>query len=196
MSRGLKLVLVVLLQTVALVTMVGMKQYTLNTGTPILLETEPVDPRSLFSGDYVRLNYKISRLDVDRISKESREWKRHETIYVTLKPSQKYAEPVGVAREMRTPKSGEVVIKGEVEWASSTVWNATTNQEDKGNFVNLRYGIENYFVPEGEGREIERRVVDGVDQKLDVRVAVDKNGAAGIKAILLNGEERYVEKLF
>ena len=107
MSRGLKLVLVVLLQTVALVTMVGMKQYTLNTGTPILLETEPVDPRSLFSGDYVRLNYKISRLDVDKISKESREWKRHETIYVTLKPSLKYAEPVGVAREMRTPKSGE-----------------------------------------------------------------------------------------
>ena len=196
MNRGLKLVLVVLLQTVALIAMVGMKQYTLNTGTPILLETEPVDPRSLFSGDYVRLNYKISRLDVDRISKESREWKRHETIYVTLKPSQKYAEPVGVAREMLTPKSGEVVIKGEVEWASTTVWNATTNQEDKGNFVNVRYGIENYFVPEGEGREIERRVVDGVDQKLDVRVAVDKNGAAGIKAILLNGEERYVEKLF
>ena len=82
------------------------------------------------------------------------------------------------------------------EWASSTVWNATTNQEDKGNFVNLRYGIENYFVPEGEGREIERRVVDGVEQKVDVRIAVDKNGSAGIKAILLNGNERYVEKLF
>ena len=65
----------------------------------------------------------------------------------------------------------------------------------KGKFLRARYGIENYFVPEGEGRAIERRVVDGVNQKIDVRVAVDAKGNAGIKAILVNGKMRYEEEL-
>ena len=50
------LALVVLLQTAALVGMVAIKQRTLITGTPVLLKTEPVDPRSLFRGDYVILS--------------------------------------------------------------------------------------------------------------------------------------------
>ncbi|MEN8195578.1 MAG: GDYXXLXY domain-containing protein, partial [Pseudomonadota bacterium] len=57
------LVLVVVLQTAALVGMVAVKHRTLIAGRPILLETEPIDPRSLFRGDYVRLNYAIGSLD-------------------------------------------------------------------------------------------------------------------------------------
>ena len=54
------LLLAVVIQTGVLVAMVAMKQWTLTTGTPVVLETKPVDPRSLFRGDYVRLNYAIS----------------------------------------------------------------------------------------------------------------------------------------
>ncbi len=58
MSIRLGLIIAVALQTLALFAMVGMKQYTLSAGTPVLLETRTVDPRSLFRGDYVRLNYR------------------------------------------------------------------------------------------------------------------------------------------
>jgi uncharacterized membrane-anchored protein len=53
MSLGLRIVILIALQTTALLGMVGIKQYTLSTGTPIVLKTEPIDPRSLFQGDYV-----------------------------------------------------------------------------------------------------------------------------------------------
>jgi uncharacterized membrane-anchored protein len=194
MSRGINLLIVVLLQTAALIAMVGMKQHTLNTGTPVLLETEPIDPRSLFSGDYVILNYKISALDMNKLSNDKREFKSNETVYVTLKPGKPYWEPIGVAHEISPAAPGNVVIKGTVDWVSN--WNPETRKEESGKFLRAHYGIENYFVPEGEGRDIERRVVDGVNQKIDVRVAVDAKGNAGIKAILANGEMRYEEKLF
>jgi uncharacterized membrane-anchored protein len=196
MSRGIKLLIVVLLQTAALIAMVGMKQHTLNTGVQVLLETEPIDPRSLFSGDYVILNYKISALDLNKLGTDKREFKSNETFYVTLKPGKPYWEPIGVTHEIPPAAAGNVVIKGTVDWVSDSFWNSATQKEEKGKFLRMRFGIENYFVPEGEGREIERRVIDGVNQKIDVRVAVDAKGNAGIKAILVNGEMRYEEKLF
>ena len=118
--------LVVLLQSAALIAMIGMKQYTLNTGTLVLLETEPIDPQSLFSGDYVILNYKISVLDLKKFGKSLGDFKRHDAIYLTLKPGQPYWQPVSVAREYTMPPRSSVVIKGEIEWTSNNFWNPAT----------------------------------------------------------------------
>jgi hypothetical protein len=57
----------------------------------------------------------------------------------------------------------------------------------------VRYGIENYFVPEGEGRALER---PKPNEKVTIQVAVDRYGRAGIQAVLVNGQPRYVERLF
>jgi uncharacterized membrane-anchored protein len=57
----------------------------------------------------------------------------------------------------------------------------------------VRYGIENYFVPEGEGRALEQ---PEEDEEVTILVAVDRYGNAGIKAVLVNGEVRYEERLF
>ncbi len=59
--------------------------------------------------------------------------------------------------------------------------------------VNVRYGIENYFVPEGQGRVLEE-LREG--ETISFRVAIDKFGNAGIQAVLVNGKEGYVETLF
>jgi uncharacterized membrane-anchored protein len=59
--------------------------------------------------------------------------------------------------------------------------------------LTVRYGIENYFVPEGEGRDLER---PKPGEKVSTRVAVDRFGNAGIKAVLVNGQPRYTETLF
>lgn len=191
MTLGMRIALVVALQTVALAVMVGMKQYTLNTGTPVVLKTEPIDPRSLFSGDYVRLNYGISRLNLEQLAGDD-EFGYHDRVYVVLERRDSYWEAVSVHRRQPEAASGQVVIKGEVGNRFGAVWESADKPRGKMKLIDVRYGIENYFVPEGEGRDLERPKPGEV---VSIRVAVDKFGNAGIKAVLVNNKELYVERL-
>jgi uncharacterized membrane-anchored protein len=56
------------------------KERLLSTGTPILLELAPVDPRSLIQGDYMRLDYAITR----QIADSQRHWPRTGELVVSL----------------------------------------------------------------------------------------------------------------
>lgn len=190
MKRSIFLILIV--QSLVLVAMIAVKQWTLETGTPILLETVPVDPRSLFRGDYVRLNYAVSRLKVEELAGEG-DFHRHDSIFVTLARGEKYWEPLSLHREKPEPEAEHVVIKGEVRSISDFWWNPESQKSEELKTINVRYGIENYFVPEGEGRKLER---PAQGEQVDIRVAVDSFGNAAIKAVLINGVERYVERLF
>jgi uncharacterized membrane-anchored protein len=49
------------LVVLALVVLVVRKERVLTHGTPVLLELAPVDPRSLIQGDYMVLDYAVSR---------------------------------------------------------------------------------------------------------------------------------------
>ena len=62
MKTIVKLTIVVALQSLAILAMVGGKVQTMMTGDVIILRTEPVDPRSLFRGSFVRLRYEITLL--------------------------------------------------------------------------------------------------------------------------------------
>ena len=53
---------IVIMQIAVLGVMIGNRVCLLDTGVKVLLKCEPVDPRSLISGDYVILNYEISSL--------------------------------------------------------------------------------------------------------------------------------------
>lgn len=192
MGTKLRIAVIIAVQSLALVFMIGMKQWTLNTGTPVVLETAPIDPRSLFSGDYVRLNYKISDLRLDEMPGD-KDFKRHDRVYVLLKQGDPYWQPVSVHHDMPTALSGHVVIKGEITVANDFFLNPETRKSEKVNHLSVRYGIESYFVPEGEGRALER---PKEGEKVSIRVAVDKYGNAGIKSLLVNGKERYAESLF
>jgi uncharacterized membrane-anchored protein len=57
----------IILQVVVLAYMAGEREHILRNGKVILLRTAPIDPRDLFRGDYVRLNYEISRIGVDQL---------------------------------------------------------------------------------------------------------------------------------
>lgn len=180
------LAVVVLLQSAALVGMVALKHHTLVTGTPVLLRTEPVDPRSLFRGDYVILNYAISSLDYADVEGDDG-FERHDPVYVMLREKEGFWDAVSIHREMPVHGPGSVVIRGDVQY--SGIWTGGESRDG----INVRYGIESYFVPEGEGREIELPRNEG---KVSIQVAVDDKGDAAIKAVLVDGEVRYQEKLF
>ena len=50
---------------------------------PLELKTQPVDPRDLLRGDYVRLGYEISSIDVAQLP-AGETIRRHDPVYVTL----------------------------------------------------------------------------------------------------------------
>lgn len=195
-----KFAFVVLLQALVLVAMIAKKQWTLATGTPVVLATVPVDPRSLFRGDYVQLNYKIGTLRLDSVAGD-RNFKKHDKIFVRLQPGSEDATPLSVHRERPQPAAGQVVLRGAVEWVvansfptqvaeDSTLAESEAHPAEQ---IHVRYGIENYFVPEGEGRALEQPEAGAI---ISIRIAIDKFGNAGIKAVLVNGVEKHTERLF
>jgi uncharacterized membrane-anchored protein len=66
------------------------KERLVANGTPVLLELAPVDPRSLIQGDYMRLDYAITRQMAD----SQQHWPRNGRIVVALDEN-------GVARFVR-----------------------------------------------------------------------------------------------
>lgn len=195
MNLWLKISLLAAVQVAALATMIADKQWTLNTGTQVVLQTEPVDPRSLFMGDYARLNYSIGRLrlDGDEGIGGDKEFARHDTVWVALKPDPAGAKAVSVHRERAAVPAGLLALKGEVLYVSDHDWDRTTSKSIKRRTLQVRYGIEQYYVQEGTGRQIER---PQGGEKVAILAAVDSRGKAGILGVMLDGVLRYRETLF
>ena len=59
--------------------------------------------------------------------------------------------------------------------------------------VSVRYGIESYFVPEGQGKRLEALARE---KKLAALIAVDASGNAAIKGLIIDGVLQYEEPLF
>jgi uncharacterized membrane-anchored protein len=57
----------------------------------------------------------------------------------------------------------------------------------------MRFGIESYFVPEGEGRRLEKL---RNDNRLQVAARVTPDGEAAIAGLIIDGTLRYEEPLF
>ena len=57
----------------------------------------------------------------------------------------------------------------------------------------MRYGIESYFVPEGQGKRLEDLARE---KKLAALIAVDARGNAAIKGLIIDGVLQYEEPLF
>ena len=82
----------------------------LRAGTEVRLATAPVDPRDLFRGDYVILNYKISTLDPATLDGE-KALTRNQIVYVRLGPgADGFAEAKGIYLSKPAPVSGESLM--------------------------------------------------------------------------------------
>ena len=90
MNKKIILYLTILLWIIIATVIIIHKQTALANGTPVLLETVPVDPRDLLRGDYVTLRYKISMLDLDKIKKDKNDYGSGDLVYIKLEPKGKY----------------------------------------------------------------------------------------------------------
>lgn len=171
MKRKLWFGLAVGLQLAILLLMILTKSLVLAHGTKVLLKTLPVDPWDLFRGEYVTLNYEISQLNLKELHYDGEAFKRNDRVYVALKKGDKYWSATSVSR--RRPADESLFIKGTVRYY---------NDYDSTIFVT--YGIESFFVPEGQGPEIEREVVD-----LHAEVSVDSRGNAALSRLFIRDKE-------
>ncbi len=131
---------ILLLQMAILSWQIGYKEMLLQTGTEIKLELAPVDPRSMMQGDYVALNYEISR-SFDFLGTYI--WMKGDLVQLVLREQEgvyRYAGYYKYRRNWNFPYDaidGDVIITGRVKGFS------------------IQFGIEQYYVPEGTGRAVE-----------------------------------------
>lgn len=159
--------LVVLLQVAVLLVFVAAKEYTLRDGEEIVLATVPVDPRDLFRGDYMVLRYEVSEL-----SAVAGRFAPGDTVYVRLVESGGVWRQGGATKD--PPPAEATFLRGRV--VRELQPGAVVPK------VEVEYGIESYFVPEGVGRKIEQQ-----RGRMRVKVAVDRSGSAIVKELLLDG---------
>ena len=194
MTVARRIALIALIQTLVLLGLVGTRQFTLATGTPVVLETVPIDPRSLFQGDYVALAYAVGRLDLGALA-PGRTAAAGDTLWVVLAPDGETWRPVAAGPERpdraRLAEAGQVALRGRVDWARD---DCAAGAPAPCAEAFVTYGIETYFVPEGRGLVLEELVRDG--GRVTVEAAVDRFGTAAIAAILVDGERVHVERLF
>lgn len=177
----------VLFQCVLLVLMVADRMQILREGREVTLQTQPVDPRDFLRGDYVVLRYDISQLPSGALAGKTTET-RNPIVFVKLAPNANgLYEAVSVSAEPVTVTAPDVLIRGRVSYSCGS---SVRTFCDK---LTIKYGLESYFVPEGEGGKLEQA---RNQQKLRVVTAVLPSGRAAIKRLLLDGEPVYEEPLY
>lgn len=157
----------VLLQIALLLSVAARYHWVDWTGQPVTLKTAPIDPRDLFYGDYVILNYEISRIDLDEVEHDVEPGDEPEQVYVLLERRKSgWHEMVGVFRSKPEPGPGQAVLKG----TARRMWDGK---------LSIKYGIERYYVTENTGKKWE----DARDELQFVDLKVSSGGDAVIKEL-------------
>ncbi|MCJ8051744.1 GDYXXLXY domain-containing protein [Shinella curvata] len=176
------------LQTAVLGYMVEGRASILRNGADIRLKTLPVDPRDLLRGDYVILSYAISTIPKSIVTGEVPKVNGRERLVVRLKPG---ADGLWTATEASfgtlAPEEGSVLLRTQ----PFDYYSVTDGVLPDSLFVS--YGLERYYVPEGEGKVLE----DARNQEeLEVEARVSKDGTPQIARLILRGEPVYDEPLY
>jgi uncharacterized membrane-anchored protein len=162
----------------------------LRDGKEVLLKIQPVDPRDFLRGDYVWLTYEIRDIPVKLVENApAGEFVTEEgSIFVRLgKDSDGYwrarSASLGEA-------SAKAVAQDEVDIRGTVTGGWTLGPE--GSF-SVNYGMDRYYVPEGEGRAIE---TDMRERPFGILAAVSSDGTPQIKALMDGQAKLYEEPLY
>ena len=128
------------LQIVVLTALWCHSNYPLYFGEKVLLGIEPVDPRSLFRGQFVRLNYQINEIDHRLKDQHTPNMiPAGTTVFVSLKQTGKLWEATRIST--KKPRDGHF-IRGQIH-------------RSKWRGYRIRYGIEAYFAEPEIAKKIE-----------------------------------------
>lgn len=165
----LVLLLAVGFQMAVLLTMIALRTAPLLTGGTILVRVAPLDPRDFFRGDYVVLGYEFSRIPSEGIEGLPQERSRANAdqwlgkdVYVALVPDTDGRHWRAKTMSIHKPTEG-AYIRGVLT-----------------NFSRLEFGIEAYYVQEGEGKKYEEAMRN---HQLSAELAVTADGQAVLRGL-------------
>ena len=162
----------------------------LRDGKEVLLKIQPVDPRDFLRGDYVWLTYEIRDVPVKLVENApAGEFVTEEGLmFVRLgKDSDGYWR---VRSASLGEASAKAVAQDEVDIRGTVTGGWTLGPE--GSF-SVNYGMDRYYVPEGEGRAIE---TDMRERPFGILAAVSSDGTPQIKALMDGQTKLYEEPLY
>jgi len=168
--------IIVAAQIAVLGFMITKQELLLAQGTKVILKCQPIDPRSLFSGDYVILNYEISIIGEDVISRSGIKNihaldKKNIFVALKIKPDGRYYEAAAISENIDDLKKiYPLIIKGRVEYTLNT--------------IQVKYGVESYFVPQKEGKIIEESL-----KNVSVEVSISESGESAISKLYIAEKE-------
>ena len=163
------LILILGVQSLLLLAVASWNEFSLRTGTVVLLEVQPVDPRDLLRGDYLVLNYKISEIPSSMLNLSASDATYNGAkVYVWLEKKGSYHVVKKATLQKIKPELGDLCLEGRLSQGRAG-----------SHYFHINYGLESYFVPEGTGQPV---------GTLTAKVAITHSGTARIKEILINGK--------
>jgi len=212
MKAKFKIVLgsIIILQILSLVVFVIYQESLKDTGTKVVLQTIPVDPRDILRGEYVALRYEISEVTIENIrcyrlclgydledtSNRPRSRKEFlssiqgENIYILLTK-----QPYRPETQTTPPDSSWYVYDINDSYSFDNKPEGIESVIIKGRIdeveeifteidslirISVDYGIEQYFIEEGKGTVVE----NADDVKVETKIA--NNGKAFITDLIVD----------
>ncbi|MEE8164731.1 MAG: GDYXXLXY domain-containing protein [Myxococcota bacterium] len=140
------------------------------TGEEVRLEIAPVDPRSLFRGNYARLAYTVASVESGLFEGPGKRLRKGEVVYVFLEEGEN--EVWHATRVQLEPPLSGLFLRGRL----TQTWAGNTDP------LRIRYGIEAWFAPKEKALEIERatRRRPGEEGRAYAIVSVAGSGRAAL----------------
>lgn len=131
-------------------------------GEEIQLKTKPFDPRDIFRGDHVQLDYEISEIalsNAPEIFREENNYSklRNTKLYVVLKKDGDYYIVDYATLEKPADK---IYLNAQYQYTSYDYGGAISEKEIKekkqeGKSIIVSYNLDKFFVPENTGKDLE-----------------------------------------
>ena len=166
----------VVIQILILVAVPARKVFTKATGKTVVLKVQPVDPYSILSGYYATLGFDISRVDAfpNAMGIIEEELSDGDWFYAIVEKGDDGTwKPVSLEHELPANlPDNRAALLGQL------------------NHGTIRYGIEEFYIPEAQRHHIGEDLSRNVD-KARVEIKVDRSGHAALERLRI--EDRIYE---
>jgi uncharacterized membrane-anchored protein len=190
MKRHYFVLLAIAFQVISVASIALSKEWILMNGNEMIFQTAPIDPRDIFRGDYVRLDYPFSHIDTDQLSADilTTGLRKGQKVYLSLELNKQ-----GIAQGKQlstTPPSQPPYLAGQVKnhWPYRDYIKHRSRSKpspiSSGNPVQIKYGLEQYYVEQGAGLEMEkiRGRRNSFQVPMLIHAAVSEQGEALIRS--------------
>ena len=176
-THRLTVAIVLLSQVGFLAGMIGFHEYRSHNWQKVRLQTEPVDPVSLFRGRYVRLGYAFDTLET-----RDKAWMSGDEVLIRLVPGKDGIWRMKEFGRHLEALTGSALLRGEVRYISQ-------HNDKRGQPIrrlHIQTPIETYFLSERQAPQVER-LQRGRRAQITVDVALSYSGQAQLEQLYVEG---------